>query len=297
METSVSVTYSQKQELTANKIAEIDDTGERLIYDVRGHNVFSETLWAHMARYLHARRFAGSAGRKLCILDAASGSGYGTYLLSRDGHDCTGIDVSLSAVEFSKSRYAGPMCRFVLGDVTCLPFEDASFDMLVSFETIEHIVRERQPVFLAEIKRVLRGDGRMTMSSPVRDVGCYYPRENPFHMYEPSETEFVALVSEFFSHVDVFGQIITPRVTAAEGATPDPGTAPSAAPPSRHRTLRRIRECVRGVMNQALEHHYVSHPWLLDAVVSVLYSGYGVRSFDPEIWRTGCIVLNATVGR
>src|SRR4051794_13799762 len=103
-------------------MTEIDDTGERLLYDITVKNVLHETLWAHMGRYLHARRFAAN-GRKLRILDAASGSGYGTFLLSRCGHDCVGIDLDETAVKFSQSRYERHNCRFVRGNVTTLPFE------------------------------------------------------------------------------------------------------------------------------------------------------------------------------
>ena len=59
----------------------------------------------------------------------------------------------------------GGECRVVKGDMEeRLPFEDASFDLVVSAEGIEHI--DGQGALLQEIRRVLRPGGRLLVSTP-----------------------------------------------------------------------------------------------------------------------------------
>ena len=70
----------------------------------------------------------------------------------------TGADISPTAVAHARTRYAGVAnLEFREADCAALPFADASFDVVVSFETIEHIAA--QEAFLDEIRRVLRPDG------------------------------------------------------------------------------------------------------------------------------------------
>jgi len=270
------------------KLPHIDDSGERLIYDIRGANELHETFWAHLARYLHARRVAAASHRKLRILDAACGTGYGTYLMSREGHDCTGIDLDAGAVTFSISRYARSNCNFLCGDVTDLPFEDNSFDMVITFETLEHLARHQQPVFLAEIKRVLRPDGRVTLSSPVRDKGVSNPAENPYHKYEPSSDELMDIARQLFDRVDVYGQVLLPPVSNSEPRqaqrTNQIGTVPM---------LRYARAVARGIMNTAFQDQYLHYPGLLDFVTRTLYAGVNVKPLSASPCRVSCLVLNA----
>src|SRR3954464_12319381 len=131
-------------------------TGERFIPGTPGE------IWIeHWHRYHFATRW--SAGRR--VLDIACGEGYGSALLARNSQHVTGVDVSPEAVEHARQAYSGVRnIEFREGSCTRIPLADASVDVVVSFETLEHI--HEQVAFVDEIARVLSSDGVLLMSCP-----------------------------------------------------------------------------------------------------------------------------------
>ena len=80
-----------------------------------------------------------------------------------------------------------------------IPLTNAAVDVVISFETIEHFAEH--DAFLREIKRVLKPDGVLLMSSPDRDVYSKgEPTQNPFHVKELDKTEFHSLIKTYFAH-------------------------------------------------------------------------------------------------
>ena len=94
---------------------------------------------------------------------------------------------------------------FAEGSCAKLPFGDGTFDVVVSFETIEHILEQNE--FLDEIKRVLKPAGLLIMSSPNRaqysDARGY---SNEFHVKELYRAEFSELLNARFQHISWFSQ-------------------------------------------------------------------------------------------
>lgn len=153
----------------------------------------------HVVRYEFALSYCDGKD----VLDAACGAGYGSAILGSRAARVVGVDVDEDAVAYARSRYAADNVEFVAGDVTSLPFDDRSFDTVVSFETIEHVRDAR--AFLAEVARVLSTDGVLVVSTPHARRTNMSP-ENPFHEVELSRDDFVALLERRFGDVDVYGQ-------------------------------------------------------------------------------------------
>jgi SAM-dependent methyltransferase len=158
---------------------ELDQTGER-VHVVRGAQTPNEQV--HLARYRWAA--ARARGR---ILDVACGTGYGSALLSRQGV-VTGLDYDPAAID--AARLASPRAAFILAKLPVLPFEAGSFDAVVSFETIEHVVEDRP--FLLEVRRVLQPGGMLLISTPNGDRPGATP--NPWHVREYSLHALVGLL-------------------------------------------------------------------------------------------------------
>ena len=167
-------------------------TGERLTSAIDG-----QVQIEHYHRYLFARALV----RDLDVLDVASGEGYGAALLAQVARSVVGVDCSHPTVHSAIANFPRPNLRFLQADARALPLHDASVDKVVSFETIEHI--DRQNEFLREMRRVLRPDGCIIVSTPDRDV---YSVANPYHVHELNSPEFVALLRESFRHVVLLQQ-------------------------------------------------------------------------------------------
>ena len=168
--------------------SDLEFTGERFVPGIAG-----EIAHEHWHRYLFARRFA--AGRR--VLDVACGEGYGSALLAEVAQEVRGVDIDAQTVVHASTRYAGlANVRFEQGSAVALSLPDASVDVVVSFETIEHLPRADQARMLAEIARVLRPDGVLILSAPnpveYSDARNY---RNPFHVHEPDRAELEALIA------------------------------------------------------------------------------------------------------
>ena len=163
-------------------------TGERFTPEVRG------PIWyEHWHRYA----FASEMVRDKRVLDAACGEGYGSFLLARTAAQVTGVDISVEAVAHASERYPLPNLKFMQGSVAELPLPNASVDVVVSFETIEHL--EAQSEMLVEFRRVLAPEGLLVISSPNRPIyneaGAV---ENQFHVRELDRAELKALLDPAF---------------------------------------------------------------------------------------------------
>ncbi len=170
---------------------ELSFTGERFLPGCVG-----EIAYEHWHRYAFARRFV--AGKR--VLDAACGEGYGTALLSNLASTVVGVDIDAATVAHADARYGdGARVRFVEGSCAALPLPDASVDVVVSFETIEHLREADQSRMLDEFARVLVPGGLLVISSPNKRL---YSDErgyvNEFHLNELYRDSFARLLAPAF---------------------------------------------------------------------------------------------------
>lgn len=162
---------------------------------------FYPVVKEHLDRYEYAKRFTYG---KL-VLDAACGTGYGSKILAENAKCVKGIDISKDAVNYANEHYSKENVSFIRGDVTELPFEDNSFDVIVSFETIEHIKNYNS--FMNECSRVLKPEGFFVCSTPNKCFSSPDGRiENPFHIIEFSPSDFRLIMEKRFRNVEILGQ-------------------------------------------------------------------------------------------
>ncbi len=161
---------------------------------------------AHIARYALAGGLVHDGG---LVVDAACGLGYGAAILGeRTGVGrVIGVDISRYAVEYARASYGVPeRISFRLGDATDLGFlDDGSVDLVVSFETLEHLREPRR--LLAEARRVLRPGGRIivSVSNDWTDETGRDP--SPQHMHEYDWTKLEHQMAEHFRLEAAWAQV------------------------------------------------------------------------------------------
>jgi SAM-dependent methyltransferase len=238
---------------------------------------------AHLARYAFASTLVRPRDR---VLDAACGLGYGAAMLGEGtlAGSVTGIDCSPFSIEYAQSAY-GESATFECQDVSSLAATPScSLDVVVSFETIEHI--QDPDKFLSDARRALTPGGRFICSVPNRWVDETGHDPNPHHIHVFDRASIEELCARYFRIERLVGQFagggmkasgstriwreVLPTtddgsdpewwiVVAIKDPVPEPGSAyresVSAHPASGEWTVT------------AFEKHY-HNPWLVRALVS-----------------------------
>jgi len=166
-------------------------TGERFV-----PGITDQTALDHFNRYYFVINQIDLSDKT--VLDLASGEGYGSDLLACHSKQVFGVDISDEVIEHAKSKYIKNNLTFLTGSADNIPLLDDTIDVFVSFETIEH--HEHHKEMMSEIKRVLKKDGILIISSPDKlnytDTPNFY---NPFHVKELYYEEFRTLIKEAFA--------------------------------------------------------------------------------------------------
>ncbi|MGH8104960.1 MAG: class I SAM-dependent methyltransferase [Arenimonas sp.] len=182
----------------ANPLAILPFTGERFTPEC-----VREIAYEHWHRYAFV--LSHVAGKK--VLDAACGEGFGASLLSDKAGSVLAVDIDAASIEHANARYGRKEnLGFRQADVTQLDeLPDGSFDVIVSFETLEHVMDHDR--MLAGFKRLLKPDGLLLISTP--DKKNYSDATgvvNPHHVRELYFDEFAALLDRHFPLKKIYTQ-------------------------------------------------------------------------------------------
>lgn len=173
-------------------------TGERTV-----PGIAEENYWFRRHEIVYARLLERCAGAT--VLEAGSGEGYGANMIADVATRVIGLDYDTSAVEHVRAAY--PRVEMIQGNLADLPLVDASVDVVVNFQVIEHLWDQGQ--FLRECLRVLRPGGQLLISTPNRitfSPGRDTPL-NPFHTRELNATELAELLEQAGFRVDVMAGV------------------------------------------------------------------------------------------
>jgi len=175
-------------------------SGERFIPGLSG-----EIQLEHFSRYYFVIKQIDLSNK--IVLDLASGEGYGSDLLAHYSKQVIGIDISSKTIEHAKSKYAKSNLSFEVGAAINIPLPDHTIDVFVSFETIEH--HDKHFEMLHEIKRVLKPDGILVMSSPDKYYYSDKPNlKNKFHIKELYYDDYKHLIKSYFTRSMFYSQKI-----------------------------------------------------------------------------------------
>nr|WP_235916150.1 class I SAM-dependent methyltransferase [Spelaeibacter cavernicola] len=169
-------------------------TGERTVPGIP-----EENYWFRRHEVVYRDLLTRCANKD--VLEAGSGEGYGANMIADVARSVVGVDYDAGAVEHVRARY--PRVQMRQGNLADLPLDDASVDVVVNFQVIEHLWDQLQ--FLRECFRVLRPGGHLLISTPNRitfSPGRDTPL-NPFHTRELNAAELTELLEQAGFTVDL----------------------------------------------------------------------------------------------
>ncbi|RFD25307.1 SAM-dependent methyltransferase [Mycobacterium uberis] len=179
-------------------------TGERTIPDLD-----IENYWFRRHQVVYQRLAPRCTGCE--VLEAGCGEGYGADLIAAVACRVVAVDYDAAAVAHVRNRY--PRVQVMQANLAKLPLTDASVDVVVNFQVIEHLWDQAQ--FVSECARVLRPAGLLMVSTPNRitfSPGRDTPI-NPFHTRELNAGELKELlVDAGFSEVTMYGLFHGPHL-------------------------------------------------------------------------------------
>jgi 2-polyprenyl-3-methyl-5-hydroxy-6-metoxy-1,4-benzoquinol methylase len=177
-------------------VAKLEWTGERYVPEVGG-----EIQLEHIHRYTLALPLVQNKQ----VLDIACGEGYGTSLLAERSANIIGVDCSSESIAHASKKYKNDNLTFLVGECKNIPAASGTIDVVVSYETIEHHSDHEE--MMSEIKRVLKPDGCLIISSPDKLVYSDIPDySNEYHVKELYKEEFVSLVNHYFDSIRLYSQ-------------------------------------------------------------------------------------------
>lgn len=197
--------YERRQAL---RIEEVIRPFRTLVVDQERHD--SALLMSHLCAY----RLTGRLAADKHLLEIGFGTGYGAYYLAHLARHVTAIDVDAGLVAQAGRLFRRDNLQYAAMPGTQLAFPDHAFDVVGTFQVIEHIPEPALPTFLREIARVLTAGGTLVVSTLNLEhnlkQGKTAYRKAPFHEKEFRPEEFRALLTSVFPSVEVYG--LYPRV-------------------------------------------------------------------------------------
>ena len=181
----------QNQHILNNKekielLNPINDVSERLVSGV----VPIYDYLTHLSRYVFFSKFINKDAR---VLDAACGTGYGSYYIAGSSGSVIGLDLSDKAINYAKIRYStrNNNIIFKVADLERkIPINVSSIDAVFSFETIEHL--QNIDTFLKQCHRILKDNGILILSTPNKNLSH---SNNPHHINELYLDELLSKLS------------------------------------------------------------------------------------------------------
>lgn len=172
-------------------------TAERVSAEASDNFIFQRSLLAYHAA---AERLSGD------VLEIGTGTGYGIRVVAPHTRRFVTIDKH-RPTNLSELTQEAPNIEFREATVPPLPFNDGTFDFVISFQVIEHIKQDTE--FVREVHRVLRPGGKFIVTTPNAPMSL---TRNPWHVREYRAEELCTLLQGHFAKVETLGVLGNDRV-------------------------------------------------------------------------------------
>jgi len=172
----------------------------RIIPEETGRNLYMQ----HLKVYEFLKRNAENKQ----ILEVGCGDGYGAAFLAKSARSIIAIDYEPEVILTARNKYQADNLKYLCMDAARLEFKENEFDLVCSFQVIEHIPENRLLTYLTELKRVLNPGGELYLSTLNLEKVRKDPRtyeKNPAHCKEFDVSGLEAILSVVFNNYVIYG--------------------------------------------------------------------------------------------
>ena len=175
-----------------------------------------------------------------------------------------GFDISKDSVELAQKQYTGLTVRCADACDSSLDLSTGAWDLVVSFEVLEHV--PDMETFVRNIRRHLAPAGLAFISTPNRDVFSIGHEPSPVnreHVKELSRAEFERLLQPYFSEIQIWGQRFKENALLEAWKTDVRGKIAQCKSGTRWQTAPSRRERLRRIplVNKAYENPVLHRTW------------------------------------
>jgi len=172
----------------------------RIIPEETGRNLYMQ--------HLKVYEFLGKNVKNKQVLEVGCGDGYGAAFLAKSTRSIIAVDYEKEVILTAQNKYQANNLKYLCMDATRLEFPENEFDLVCSFQVIEHIPENRLLTYLAELNRVLKPDGALYLSTlnlekVMKDPHIY--KKNPAHCKEFGIRDLEVILSKVFNNYVIFG--------------------------------------------------------------------------------------------
>lgn len=172
----------------------------RIIPGETGRNLYMQ--------HLKVYEFLSKNAKNKQILEVGCGDGYGAAFLAKSVGSIVAVDYENEVISTAQNKYKANNLKYLCMDATKLGFNENEFDLVCSFQVIEHIPENRLLTYLTELKRVLKPDGELYLSTlnlekVMKDPSTY--KKNPAHCKEFRISGLRDVLSKVFNDYVIYG--------------------------------------------------------------------------------------------
>ncbi len=157
-------------------------------------------------RHLRAYEYVKDFVKDKNVLEIGCGSGYGSKFLSQYAKSITTVDLDNDSLEYAKKNNNNNNIEYIHANIlNGINKEDQTYDIAISFQVIEHIDPKDSEKYLNEIKRLLKPDTLIIITTPNRKFRLYpfQKPKNKYHKIEYTPIQIYKLLNKHFRDVRI----------------------------------------------------------------------------------------------